>query len=509
MIGLTRTLVLVWTALIGLAAALLLGMAWLSLRWPIEHDAPIMLYIAYLIDEHGRVPYRDIFCLNMPAVYLLHAAWGRWLGAYDALGFRIVDLAQLLGILVGGALWMRSFGRHVAALGAMLFGLWYLCQGTTLSLQREYILMLPLVWALVLADPRRSLRFRVRFFLVGLLFGCAAAIKPTSVVGLPWLLWMMLRDEARPIRFRGAGFALAGFALPLLGSGLYLVASGGWSEFVSLATHYWPLYGALGRQHQLVLSGRPLYLLSEFVRFGKQAWWLAPAIVGGIFGWRVVRADPLLRRQFVLMAGLAVSYIIYVVIAGKFWVYHWLPFMFFALQFAALSASAFRPWGLSVAALVVLVGVASTQLRAPKIVAHQLREGEIRRIKGDRVDALAAYLKENVQPGQTVQPLDWAGGAVNAMLMARVPLATRFVYDFHFYHHVHEPYIQGLQARFLEELAEKRPDFIVEVHEWRPRPSGPRTTGQFPALREFLRDYRAVESVTNGVTIYRRRDEAG
>ena len=39
--------------------------------WPLVHDAPIMHYVAWRIAE-GAVPYRDLFDMNFPGVYLLH-----------------------------------------------------------------------------------------------------------------------------------------------------------------------------------------------------------------------------------------------------------------------------------------------------------------------------------------------------------------------------------------------------------------------------------------------------
>ena len=78
----------------------------------------------------------------------------------------------------------------------------------------------------------------------------------------------------------------------------------------------------------------------------------------------------------------------------------------------------------------------------------------------------------------------------------RAGLATRFVYDFHFYHHVSRPYIQRLRSLFLEELRRSRPRFIVQItaadKHW---VSGPDTTREFPELHALLdADYGVVAS---------------
>jgi hypothetical protein len=74
--------------------------------------------------------------------------------------------------------------------------------------------------------------------------------------------------------------------------------------------------------------------------------------------------------------------------------------------------------------------------------------------------------------------------------MARASLATRFIYDFHFYHHISSPYIAKLRQEFMNELVTKKPRFIVQVLRNRPWPTGSDTTRDFPELESFLRqDY--------------------
>src|SRR5438874_10781689 len=59
-----------WLLISGLAGVVLY-VGWLSLPWPLIHDAPIMHYVAWRIGQ-GAVPYRDLFDMNFPGVYLLH-----------------------------------------------------------------------------------------------------------------------------------------------------------------------------------------------------------------------------------------------------------------------------------------------------------------------------------------------------------------------------------------------------------------------------------------------------
>jgi hypothetical protein len=84
--------------------ALCAGSVWLlllasySLRWRTQHDAPLMLYVAWMMDAHGAVPYRDILDMNLPGTYFANLLIGRLTG-YSELGIRIADLSILGGIL--------------------------------------------------------------------------------------------------------------------------------------------------------------------------------------------------------------------------------------------------------------------------------------------------------------------------------------------------------------------------------------------------------------------------
>ncbi|MEZ4726562.1 MAG: hypothetical protein R3E79_05455 [Caldilineaceae bacterium] len=100
----------------------------LSLRWQLVGDSAFLHYIAYLMNEHNFVPYRDIFEVNMPGTYLFHMAIGKLFG-YSDLAFRLVDVAWLTATLTVTWLVMKPFGRIVAAASCLLFALIYLGAG--------------------------------------------------------------------------------------------------------------------------------------------------------------------------------------------------------------------------------------------------------------------------------------------------------------------------------------------------------------------------------------------
>ena len=133
----------------------------------------------------------------------------------------------------------------------------------------------------------------------------------------------------------------------------------------------------------------------------------------------------------------------------------------------------------------------------------QLRGEPIKAPVAGRVDAIDAFLRSHLKPGDTVQPLDWTGGALHAMLKARAVVATPYIYDYHFYHHVNDPYIQKIRARFIARLKEKRPKFIIHVLD-EPRPWGKDTSTDFPELQRFLEKNYSRVSAGHGYEILQR-----
>ncbi len=123
------------------SAGLCVWLGWRSLGWPLIHDAPIMHYVAWLMAQ-GAVPYRDVFDMNMPGVYLIHWAVLSIVGPGD-LAWRLVDLVWLAAVC--GLLFVygiRTGDRAAAAAGAVLFALYHLSGGAWRVGQRDFLLCL-------------------------------------------------------------------------------------------------------------------------------------------------------------------------------------------------------------------------------------------------------------------------------------------------------------------------------------------------------------------------------
>jgi hypothetical protein len=457
---------------IAATAAAAAGLTVASLRWPLVHDAPLMHYIAARLLA-GDAPYRDLFDMNLPGVYLAHVLGLVLFGAGDA-GFRAFDLAVLAGIAGGLAVALARFGARAAAAAVALFWLYHVAGGAWRAGQRDLLLCLPLAWATAagLADVARPRRWTLGLTAAAL--GVAVWVKPHALLLgalLPLLAW-----RRPPGRRAGAlGLALAGLTLPGVAMVVWLGQRGGLGAFVDIVTGYLvPLYARLGA------GGLPAALAGQ--PFGL------PTLAGlGLWagaGFAALRRPGLPdARRAVLAAGVGYGVLHYVG-QGKGWEYHLYPLALFtvALGAAGLPAALDTRRRLVTGALVAGLGVATVALAAKGM---QNVDPDWIRQKHARAHAAAAGLAPLVAGGGTVQVLDVTDGGIHALYLLGARQPTRFLYDFHFYHHVAHPYVRGLRAELLEGLRRRPPAAVVLFRQGWPQ-GDERRIQEFPELAAWL-----------------------
>ncbi len=470
---------------IALLAAFLLLQAAYSLRWPVAHDEAPLFYEAFLMRSEGRVPYRDIFDFQMPGSYAAYYALGR-LGGFDDFRIRVLDILILGTLLSITYVFMRRFGNLPALAAGLLFGLKYLQGGPSLSMQREYLLLLFIACALWVG-LRDSLTFNHRLSL-GILFGLAAVIKPHAAIGLVPFLLFDIRDMAKrpgislPNALAQSIFpAVLGFAIP---TGLILLClawTGALMPFLTIAKNYWPLYAQINGE-LIVNDGaaRMLGILNQVWRLGGYGVWLIPTAFSVYLH---------KNKHIYLLASLALCYAIYPALSGQFFPYHYIPFLYFIILCASLCISTpdLRPSTFKdyMPAFILLL-VMLLSIRPSSTFLRQIQNQPIV-TSTDRAVEIARFLNESLEEGDLVQPLDWTGGSLLAMLETRAHIATPYVFDFYFYHHVSNPYIQSLRMDFIQHLQKSRPRFIIEILSVdKPWVAGADTSREFPELRRFI-----------------------
>ncbi len=508
------------TVLVLLTLTVAFGLAlFLSFYWRMQHDTPLLHYAAFLIDQYDKVPYRDIYETSFIGSFLFHLAIGKTLG-YGDTAFRIVDILVLSGLLLSAWLLIAQFHRMLASIAIMVCGLMYLGEGPGQSLQRDYIALLPITIALVLgtSESRKQHPQSIQF-IVGLLFGLAASIKPHLAIGLPAVLVYLAFDNNKPHSlikklWRPSLLACLGFLSVLGPMMIWLWAIGGFTDFVEIFRSYIPLHLSMTGEHVTITgTKRWIYLINTWLQFGGYTAFVPLVLLAFYTAWkkRSEASNLALQRKLALFATIWVLYAIYPLFSGQFWPYHWMPFVFFSSLFSVLlllpivQTQALRNNALkSIGYLLLFVlGLLLLIRPAPESMA-QLEGFPPPPPKSGRVDAIADFLRDNLQAEDKVQSLDWTGGAIHAMLIAKAPTATPFLYNYHFYHHISEPYIQQLRQRLLQGLRTSKPRFIVEVTASE-RPSGKDTTMAFKLLNELLEHHYFIVQHGTGYRIYQRK----
>lgn len=442
-IGLARWLA--W-GLVGLGALVVARLVWASRGWPLVHDAPLMHYVAWRISE-GAAPYRDVFDMNFPGVYLLHLLVLRALGPGD-LAWRAFDLAWLAAGALAAAAFASAWGRLASATAAVLFALYHLSGGAWQAGQRDFLLC-PLLLAGALGVARWiESRARTALLWGGLALGASVTIKPHAMA-LVAALGVVVALAAR----RARGSVLGGLALYTSAVALVPLAIVGW---VGAA-------GGLPAWRAIVLD----YVLPLYSRLGRGAPWNVhrPEVFVPIgVGMLLTAAAALAGRRFGARHVVAVLGVLYgaahFVVQGKGWEYHLYPLAAFAVVLLVAEIESAlrrlrRPAAVALLLSVVLAGV----LLAERALA--VSPGGWERSKAEAVRRLAAEIAPRLRPGETVQVLDTTAGGIHALLRLGVRQPTRFLYDFQFFHDTDHPTIRSLRAELTRGLDARPPALIV------------------------------------------------
>lgn len=509
-------------AAVAVATAVLFAvvLAAFSLRWPLVHDLPIFLYDGYLMRDLGRVPYRDFYEINAPGTLLVFGLVHQITGG-ASLALRIIDLAVLAAISALTVFALRAHGARSGLLAASCFAIAYLAEGPVHSLQREYLSVLALAISLAVIFRRGSpATDPLSTAVAGLLGGAVASIKPLLVVcWLPLLavaLVARLREQApapaAPRLFRAGVGVIVPFLLGLaIVPGLiaaWMIRTGALGDYLEIARNYYPLYAELKGNGSLWHAGSVADALQRYVgsplELIPRSRFAIVAFVGLLLAWKY-KGRPAFA-QCVAICGIVICAVVYVVLAGKFWVYHRFPLSYGLALLAGLSLSrelSRAPGESSWNHAIVCVALAAALPLG--VVGREFfdwREGRTFVVKDGRVDVVADYLRDHVGPAETVLALDVTSGAIHGLYRDRRPLYGRFIYDHHFYHHVDHPYIQRLRRELLAQFKDGRPDVVVRADDTWLR------TRDFPELEAILSAEYEVALRENDISILRRRPRA-
>jgi hypothetical protein len=468
-----------------------------SLDWEYAHDTPLLQYCGLLMDRFGRAPYRDFFETSMPGVFLFHGALVAVAGVGN-IAFMAANLILLVVLLAASYAGLARISSRAAVLFIVWYGWYYLASGPSSLMQRDWLVLVPMAAAFGLmaggSDASAS-GHAFRAFAIGSLVGVCTTIKPhLALGGAPILVGLALLRRGNEGSSRWAVLrelalltvlpATVGCVLVLGGVLAWLISQHALVPFLSITLHYLPLHIQQTGEHVFLPPGRRLlYILATAPRLAGYARLGALALVGSVLIDRHLKREPRRRLLFRVAFALMAVYALTPALSGQFWDYHFDPFEFWLIAVLSLLVLPIGAGsGTGVLAALLLVAALGDSARRH----HVIDPGPA---KGGLVAEMAATIEKYVPAGAPIQTLDWTSGADHALLRTGHPIGTRFLYDYHFYHHVGTPVVQALQRTFIAELVGCRVPFILEVKRpYKDAVSGLGTSNHFEALETILGD---------------------
>ena len=360
-------------------AVVVAALLWRSLDWRVVGDAAIFHFIAVQM-QMGAVPYRDIVDINMPLIYLIHAAIVTVGGVGDVV-WRVFDLTA--AVLMSGLILMLVWpaGRAAAIHAVLIVLVIHLLLGPYAAGQRDYLMSIPALGA-ALASAKSAEESRDRWLylvLAGAFVASAAAIKPTGIllIGLPvaargGLQW---RDAAWSV----VGAATVGFLLLA-----YLALEDSLWPFIAMIEGLLPLYASLGSRTMSNI------FWDTFV-------YLVPA--GGLALAALLTITSPKPPHVRVMIGLTLFGVVHLVAQRKGWFYHVYPL--------AVGMACWGAWSLTTlpmlrSAVCLTITLAMIAWRVPTALSQETTDRALA-----AASAMQLALESRLPRGATVQALDF------------------------------------------------------------------------------------------------------
>lgn len=425
---------------------------WHSLDWPLMWDAPAYHYIAWLMSQ-GAVPYRDIFDQNLPLTYLIHLFVITFIGT-GSTAWRFTDLFCLT--LIDGFIiaYMKKYGVLATVLAVCLFSAFHLLNGAFHTGERDYFIVVCIAAAFYfLAAALECVYALHKLALAGFFIGAGIMIKPhVGVLLLLLALTVALsaykagRAWLQPVFVFISGGLVVPAALII-----WLAVTGGLLPFFDLFFNYLPaVYPHIGKT--------PLTKTILIHRvFGVPLVVVALAAAAASLAYFTTHKQIDMRRTL-LTAGLAYGLLHHLGQRGAF-LYHTYPLYFFIFLITASwipllqKLRSRKLYALMLALLLYLSAVYAIKSAQRIISPHHYNI--------DYVVQLMQDLKDFLAPGDTIQTDYYHTGAAHALFLLGYPQVTRFVFTFHFYYLIDNPFIKKLRREYLTVLQKKRPTILV------------------------------------------------
>jgi hypothetical protein len=328
-----------WPALLFLFLASLIcaASAILSLQWRLSTNSPYYLYQGFLVDRYHLVPYRDFFIIAQPGTVAINFLVGKVFGYTDQ-AFHRADFIYASLTLLCTYLWMRHFGKKVAWCAVVLFGLFYFKGGPELSMEPDFLLLLPIALAGFMISSFPNLNPYLRALVVGALLGLSGAIKPFALLAFPLFLLFQVLEARQDAKFSLQKSLLIGL-VSICGFGTIYVLMifclwlmGALPAYLDIMTKFIPAYATVTNDNSTVTGfGRLMYVLNELLPRSERfhILWGPAVALGTLIALSRSSLSGSQKKQVVLILMLVIAGMLFTAWQGMFYIYKRLETFYF------------------------------------------------------------------------------------------------------------------------------------------------------------------------------------
>lgn len=440
-------------------------------HWKQVNDPAQLHYLCFLMD-HGMAPYRDLFEINMPGIYLVNWSVMHSLGAGSA-AWRLFDFS-LMAIAAWAMIAIAwPYDWLAGVFGATLFILFHGRDGAGQEGQRDFIIAVLLLCAYAFLFECFRSRRKWPMFAFGLCAGMAGTIKPTP---LPFALVLLVLVA---IQWKQAGepvgkpvlYALLGFVAPLAIVCAFLFSKHALGSFWYLLRVELPFYETLGRVPVSTLltlmatsSIKTLALIAMTIAVMKRDWWNWEGkllVLGILFGFASYFGQ------------------------GKAFPYHRYPMMAFLLLWAGLQIIP----ALRAQRMVRMFAIAGVSF-AMIVAALYVREAVHKVWDPEFSDSLTADLNHlgGRRLSGHVQCIDMPADCDSALYRMRLVQSTGLFYDYLIFGSAQQQVIRDLRRRFWWQFQSNTPQVVVVGTGLFPYGRGYAKLASWPLFEQVLAD---------------------
>jgi hypothetical protein len=458
-----------------------------TIHWQWMWDTQVMHYIVLLL-KHGKVPYRDIYDINMPGAYLTERAAIAIFGGGD-LGWRLYEFTLLGSMTLAMIVIAMPYDWLAGLFAGVLFTVQLGSLGPYQAAERDEVMtvLIFLAYAFLFVAVRKSKAWLMLPF--GLAMGIAVLIKPTVA---PFALCLLLFPFF-VLRRRGKSprayllFAFAGLAIALGILLEFLLPHHAFGPFFFILSRMVPYYSSLSHPSLWILLRRSLP--AAFLVY------IPIALVLAISSRRSATWEIWAVRAGILFG--AVSYFV----QHKGYDYHRIAFLCFGLLWIGIEytlAMKDQGWRRRLGVAGMSFGVLlMVPFNARKIRAHHETNPAAYVLQQDLIKLGGSKLQDRVQC------LDMIGGCLTALYHLDLVQSTGFTGDTQFFGVDDGKIVPYYRNILLTDLRTNPPAVIILSNEWYQESSYSfDKLNTWPEFRDYLNSAYTLDATQGPFDLY-------